>query len=205
MTQAPVFRSVLGEAAWQRLGEVVRRHYSLRAFSGDSVTVRGRMDEVWRGRWAWLLLPAGRLFGALVPYQGRDVPIEVHYRCHPDSARLSWDRCFHFAGRPVFHFRSFMEAAPHTRHEVVEYVRFGLGLRLRVSAEDGALVFRDAGYVWRLGRGPRVPLPLHLLLGRAYVEERPVPGDDGAFTMQMRIRHPWWGDVFRYSGRFRLD
>ena len=77
--------------------------------------------------------------------------------------------------------------------------------RRHVRQEDGALVFRDAGYVWRPGRGLRVPLPLHLLLGRAYVEERPVPNDAGAFTMQMRIRHPWWGDVFRYSGRFRLD
>ncbi|MFT4268438.1 MAG: DUF4166 domain-containing protein [Xenophilus sp.] len=205
MTPAPVFRSVLGEAGWQRLGDVVRRHYSLRPFSDDQVTVRGRMDEVWRGRWAWLLLPAGRLFGALVPHRGRDVPIEVHYRCHPDSARLSWDRRFHFPGRPVFHFRSFMETAPAAPREVIEYVRFGLGLRLRVSAEDGALVFRDAGYVWRPGRGLRMPLPLHLLLGRAYVEERPVPGDADAFTMRMHIRHPWWGDVFRYSGRFRLD
>ena len=35
--------------------------------------------------------------------------------------------------------------------------------RLRVTAEDGALVFRDLGTVWRLGRW-HLPLPLHLLL-----------------------------------------
>jgi hypothetical protein len=58
--------------------------------------------------------------------------------------------------------------------EVIEYVRFGIGMRLAVSAEDGALVFRDLGYVWRIA-GLRIPLPLGLLLGTAYVEERPDP------------------------------
>lgn len=203
-TSTPVFQTVLGDADWQRLGTVVRRHYSLQPFSDDQMTVRGHMDEVWHAPLAALLMPAGRLFGALVPHQGREVPIDVHYRCQPGDAGLYWDRRFHFPGRAVFHFRSHMEVADSARHEVIEYVRFGLGLRLRVTAEDGALVFRDVGYVWRLGP-LRLPMPLHLLLGRAYVEERPVPGDDGAFTMKMRLRHPWWGELFRYSGRFRLD
>jgi len=204
MTHTPVFQDVLGNADWHRLGAVVRRHYGLRPYSDDRMTVRGRMDEVWRARCAALLMPAGGFFGALVPHTGRDVPIEVHYRCRPQDAALYWDRCFHFPGRPVFHFRSHMTVADAARHEVIEWVRFGLGLRLRVTAEDGALVFRDLGTVWRLGRW-HLPLPLHLLLGRAYVEERPVAGDEGAFTMKMAIRHPLWGEVFRYSGRFRLD
>jgi hypothetical protein len=199
----PVFQTVLGNADWQRLGRVVREHYSLRPFTNDRMTVRGHMDEVWHARIATLFMPMGRLFGALVPHQGRDVPIDVHYSCRSTDACLYWDRRFRFPGRPVFHFRSHMEVADTTRHEVVEYVRFGLGLRLRVTAEDGALVFRDAGYVWRIGR-LQLPMPLHLVLGRAYVEERPVPGDEGAFTMKMTIRHPWWGELFRYSGRFRL-
>ncbi|PZQ73853.1 MAG: DUF4166 domain-containing protein [Variovorax paradoxus] len=204
MTHTPVFQTVLGDADWQRLGAVVRRHYGLRPRSEDHMTVRGRMDEVWHAPWAALLMPAGRLFGALVPHTGRDVPIEVNYRCRPQDAGLYWDRCFHFEGQPVFHFRSHMTVADAARHEVVEWVRFGLGLRLRVTAEEGALVFRDVGYVWRIGR-LQLPLPLHLLLGRAHVEERPVPGDAGAFTMKMAIGHPLWGEVFRYSGRFRLD
>lgn len=42
---------------------------------------------------------------------------------------------------------------------MIEYVRFGIGMRLAVSAEEGALVFRDLGYVWRVA-GLRIPLPL---------------------------------------------
>jgi hypothetical protein len=202
MTQPPVFQQALGPA-WERLGEVVRRHYAMAPFSGDQVCVRGVMSEVWHAPWATLLMPFGRLFGALVPHTGSHVPIEVHYSCRPANAHLYWDRVFHFPGRPLFHFRSHMEHDAGKGAEVIEYVRLGIGMRLAVSAEDGALVFRDLGYVWRIA-GLRIPLPLGLLLGTAYVEERPDPDDADRFTMQMRLRHRWFGDVFRYSGRFHL-
>lgn len=202
MTRQPVFQQVLGPA-WEQLGDVVRRHYTMAPFSDDNVCVRGVMSEVWHAPWAALLMPFGRLFGALVPHTGSNVPIDVHYRCRPGNAHLYWNRVFHFAGQPPFHFRSHMEHDARRGSEVVEYVRFGIGMRLAVSVEEGALVFRDLGYVWRIA-GLRMALPLGLLLGTAYVEERPDPHDPDHFTMRMRLRHRWFGDVFRYSGRFHL-
>jgi hypothetical protein len=202
MKSAPVFQQVLGPA-WEQLGDVVRRHYTMAPFSDDNVCVYGVMSEVWHAPWAALLMPFGRFFGALVPHTGTDVPIEVHYRCHPGDAHLYWNRVFHFCDKPPFHFRSHMEHDARHGSEVIEYVRFGVGMRLAVSAEEGALVFRNLGYVWRIA-GLRIPLPLGLLLGTAYVEERPDPRDADHFTMRMRLRHRWFGDVFRYSGRFHL-
>ena len=198
----PVFQQALGPA-WDRLGDVIRRHYAMTPFSDDHVCVRGVMNEVWHAPWAALLMPFGRLFGALVPHQGKDVPIEVHYRCRPDNATLYWDRVFHFPGKAPFHFRSHMTHDAARGAEVVEYVRFGIGMRLAVSAEDGALVFHDRGYVWRLGT-LHIPLPLGLFMGTARVEERPDPHSPEHFTMRMRLHHRWFGDVFRYSGRFHL-
>ncbi|WP_185983195.1 DUF4166 domain-containing protein [Aureimonas mangrovi] len=195
----PIFQTVLGKA-WHDLGEVIRRHYFLRPFGEDAITVRGTMDEVEHSAIAALLIPLARVFGALVPYKGRDVPIEVHYATRPDDEALYWDRVFHFEGRPPFHFRSRMEHAG--RGQVIEFVRFGVGTRLRVSAKNGVLVFHDEGYVWRLF-GINVPIPLGLLLGRAYIEERPVNHD--TFTMRMDLVHPLFGEIFRYSGRFKLD
>lgn len=198
----PVFQQVLGPG-WDQLGDAIRRHYAMAPFSNAHVCVRGTMDEVHHAPWARLLMPLGRLFGALVPYTGTGVPIEVHYRCRPGNALLYWDRIFSFEGRAPFHFRSHMAHAATGGGEVTEYVRFGIGMRLAVSAEEGALVFRDLGYIWRLGK-LRLPLPLGLLLGTAYVEERPDPHDADRFTMKMVLHHRWFGDVFRYSGRFRL-
>jgi hypothetical protein len=112
---------------------MIRRHYAMPPFSNAHVCVRDTMDEVHHAPWARLLMPFGRLFGALVPYTGSGVPIEVQI----------------------------------------------------------------------LGR-LRLPLPLGLLLGTACVEERPDPHDADRFTMRRVLRHRWFGDVFRYSGRFRL-
>ncbi len=196
---APIFERVLGED-WTKLGAIVRRHYSLRPFTRDAVTVRGTMDEVWHSNLVKVLLPLARLAGALVPYRGRDVPVAVHYAAREGDGTLHWDRIFRFAERPPFHFRSHMECAD--GNEVIEFVRLGIGLRLAVTAEAGALVFRSRGYIWRLfGRDWR--LPLHLVLGQAYVEERPADGD--RFTMRMNLVHPLFGELFRYSGRFTVD
>lgn len=192
----PVFREVLGED-WHELGGIVRRHYFLRPFSDDRICVKGTMREVHHSAFARLLLPLARIAGALVPYRGTDVPIEVHYTARPDDATIHWDRVFHFPGRRPFHFRSHMEQTAANR--VIEFVRFGIGMRLRVTAEDGALVFRDEGYIWRLF-GVDVPLPMGLLMGRAYVEERPV--DEESFSMRMSLKHPLFGELFRYDGTF---
>lgn len=194
----PVFHEVLGED-WDRLGEVIRRHYFLRPFSNDAICVRGTMQEVHHSTVAKLLIPMARIFGALVPYRGTDVPIEVHYNARPDDGAIYWNRVFHFASRTPFQFRSHMEHIGGRR--VIEFVRFGVGMRLRVTAEDGALVFRDEGYVWRL-LGIDVPLPLGLLMGRAYVEERPV--DANRFSMRMTLTHALLGQLIRYEGNFSL-
>ncbi|WP_182086465.1 DUF4166 domain-containing protein [Aureimonas sp. ME7] len=194
----PVFREVVGEEAWARLGSAVRRHYFLRPDTDDAITVRGRMGEVRHSALATLILPFARIAGALVPYQGRDVPIEVHYRVR--GPRIHWDRVFHFPGRAPFHFRSFMVRSG--SGEVIEFVRLGIGMRMRVSVENGALVFRGAGYVWRLF-GRDWPIPAGLLLGRAEVVEGPCEGPD-RFEMAMHLRHPLFGELFRYDGRFEL-
>ena len=117
----PVFQQALGPG-WHQLGDVIRRHYTMAPFSNAHVCVRGTMDEVHHAPWARVLMPFGRLFGALVPYTGTRVPIEVHYRCRPGDALLYWDRVFSFEGRAPFHFRSHMAHAPAGGGEVIEYL-----------------------------------------------------------------------------------
>lgn len=200
MTSAslPIFQQILGDD-WERLGAIIRRHYFLRPFSYDQICVKGTMHDVHHSTFAKLLIPLARIFGALVPYRGKNVPIEVHYTTRPDDATIHWDRIFHFPGRAPFHFLSYMEQIGPGK--VIEFVRFGVGMKLHVAAEDGALVFRDEGYIWRLF-GVDVPLPMALLMGSAYIEERPV--DENRFTMRMTLTHPLFGQFFRYEGSFAL-
>lgn len=194
----PVFQTVLGDE-WHDLGDIVRRHYVLRPFSDDYICVTGTMQEVYHSSIAKLLIPFGRVFGALVPYRGADIPIDVHYNASRDNGAIYWDRVFQFPGRRPFHFKSHLEQTGDKR--VIEFVRFGVGMRLRVTAEEGALVFRDEGYIWRVF-GIDIPIPVGLLFGKAYVEERPI--DSESFSMKMTLRHRLFGELFRYRGRFTI-
>jgi len=194
----PIFKTVLGNQ-WMQLGSIVRQHYSLTPFSQDYVRVDGVMEEIHHSLIAKLLIPFGVLFGAVVPFRGANVPVSVHYSSSPDDANLYWDRVFQFRNQKNFHFKSYMHHV--SSNEVIEYVRFGVGMRLRVTAEDGALVFRDEGYVWRLF-GHTLPIPAGLFFGNAYVEERPI--DANSFSMKMELAHPLFGTLFRYRGHFSI-
>lgn len=194
---APVFQTVLG-SDWTSLGDIVQRHYFLRPHSTDYMCVTGEMIEIHHSTVAKLVIPIGLLFGAVVPYRGSNVPTDVHYNSSTDNSNIYWDRVFKFDSGH-FHFRSHME--PLSCNEVIEFVRFGLGVRLHVSTENGALVFREKGYLWRIF-GYDLPIPGRWLMGRVYVEERPI--DDDHFSMKMTLTHPAFGELFRYSGKFQL-
>ena len=195
----PIFQTILADS-WENLGSVIRRHYFLRPFSDDYVCVRGEMSEIHHSLIAKLFIPFALLFGAVVPYRAKNVPIDVHYNACRKDANIYWDRVFKFSEKKHFHFKSHME---HVRdNEVIEFVRFGVGMRLKVTAENGAIVFRDNGYIWRLF-GRNIPVPIGLFLGSAYVEERPV--DENHFSMKMILKHPIFGVMFRYEGIFGLE
>ncbi|MAZ66545.1 MAG: hypothetical protein CMF25_05495 [Kangiellaceae bacterium] len=198
MINKSVFQIVLGDD-WERLGAVVRRHYFLKPESDDYICVSGEMLDTSHSAIAKLLIPFGLLFGALVPFKGKNIPTDVHYNASPSNSNIYWNRVFKFA-RGNFHFKSHM--VPVASNHVIEYVRFGVGIRLRVTAEEGALVFRDIGYVWNVF-GFLIPIPGKWLMGNVYVEERPV--DDNRFSMQMILTHPWFGVLFKYSGHFALS
>jgi len=194
----PIFKTILG-ADWTKLGNIVRRHYSLKPYSEDYVRVDGVMEEIHHSLFAKLLIPFGLLFGAIVPYRAKNVPISVHYTSCTNDTNLYWDRVFQLRPDKLFHFKSYMQ---HTSgNEVIEYVRFGVGMRLLVTAEDGAMVFRDAGYIWKVF-GFNLPVPAGLLFGKAYVEERPI--DENTFSMRLELRHPVFGILFHYRGQFSI-
>lgn len=198
MNENSVFQIVLG-ADWDNLGPIIQRHYFLKPKSTDYICVSGEMTEITHSLFAKLLIPFGVLFGAVVPFKGKDVPVDVHYSSNPNNQNIYWDRVFKFS-RGDYHFKSHME--PVKKNEVIEFVRFGVGIRLAVTVENGALVFRDLGYLWRL-LGHNIPIPGRWLMGKVYVEERPI--DERYFSMKMTLIHPLFGALFKYAGEFELS
>jgi hypothetical protein len=158
---------------------------------------RGAMDV--RMNWlGWLFARACRLIGTpLAPWPGVGVPVAVSVRSLPGGAIL-WERAYAYRGRPGLNIASRKEAAPDG--SLLEITRGGLGMRLAVTVEAGAIIFRSTAYFWRLGV-VRLPIPTWLTPGRACVVHRDLGG--GRFHFELSFVHPLAGETFVNAGDFR--
>jgi hypothetical protein len=197
--QLPVIRKALGNQ-WQHLGKVVRQHYDISPGTDSDMLIEGIMGEVYHSAIAKLFLIPGRLFGALVPYRGKQIPTQVrNWTLSDNDKAMFWHRTLQFPAHSPIIFRSRME---HVRgNEIIEFVRFGMGIRMLLSVRDAALVYESVGYVWKIG-GVSLPIPGWAILGNAVIIERPL--SDKEFDIDFIIRHPLFGRTFAYSGRFSI-
>ena len=189
----PDFRALLGEAAWARLPAAVQARFATGAHATPCVYA-GRMSV--RATWlGWAFAQVCRLIGTpLAPWVGEDVPVEVSVSPAPRGG-ITWSRLYRFAGHAPTAVSSRKLMSP--KGDLLEVVRGGLGMRLIVTEEDGAMIFRSLGYV--LQAGPwALPLPAVLTPGQAWVEHRDLGG--GAFRFSLRFIHALAGED-RADGR----
>jgi hypothetical protein len=197
----PLLRRALGEDAWHRLAPVVRRHYGISPTDGTPRVLRGVMEEIFHAPIVKPWLALARNFEALVPYQGRDVPTEVRNWTDPaQPGALFWHRTFSFPDDRRTVFSSRMVAGADS--ELLELLRLGVGIRMRVSERDGALVFTGKNHCWRLGTA-LISIPNWALLGDAAIVETAVSEDE--LRVDFEIVHPLFGRTFGYRGRFLLE
>ena len=196
----PVMKAALGED-WFRLDEAVRRHYDLTPGQESEMNMNGTMQEVDHSRIAKLYLIPGRVFGALIPYRGENVAVSVrNWTTTANRRAMFWHRVFDFGTNRKAVFASRMEYIG--GNEIIEYVRFGLGIRMRLSVENGALIYRSSGYQWDIAAA-KLPIPTWLILGDGEIVETGI--SDTEFSMSFRMRHPVFGKTFSYSGNFGIE
>jgi len=81
------------------------------------------MDIVDHSTISKAIIPFGMIFGAIVPYRVKNVPIQVHYSSNPENPNPYWDRIFYLRNGKKFRFKSHMKHLE--GNEVIEFVRFG--------------------------------------------------------------------------------
>jgi hypothetical protein len=194
----PVFKQAL-QTRWDALAPIIQTHYGLTPFTKKSLLLKGSMESVSHSMFANFLIPFTTLVGAFVPYRGKNIPVEVVNRSHRDKPGFYWQRTFFFESRKPFIFRSVMHRTG--PQEITEYVRFGFGIRFKLREKNGGLIYHDKGYVWKGGKRS-IPVPVNLLVGKAYIEEMPV--SDTEFSMNMELTHPIYGQTFQYKGMFSI-
>jgi len=198
--QQPVIKKALGEN-WEKLADTVKQHYDITPGKPSNMLIKGVMDEVYHSAIAKLFILPGRIFGALVPYKGKNIPTEVRNWTASDNHKaMFWHRTLAFPGKPPVIFESRME---HIKDdEIIEYVRYGMGIRMRISVKDNALIFNSIGYVWQLGK-IKIPIPTWAILGNAKITEKAISDDQ--FFIDFQIIHPLFGRTFAYSGVYRCS
>lgn len=198
-TKSPVIAQALGEE-WHQLHPLVKRHYGIAPGTKSRVVIEGEMREVHFSRRAAPLIHTARLFGALVAERASSIPVQVINTTRHDDPAMHWHRTFHYPDGRVRTFQSRMVHAG--GNEIIEYVRFGLGIRMAMSVVDGALLFESRGFHWGNNPAAGLPIPDLLLLGRSRIVERAVT--DEQFEIEFDTRHPLYGRSFGYNGTFRI-
>jgi len=174
---------------WEKLPAALQAHYRF-----GTTTDTGSM-AIEYPRFMQAYLSALRLVGALVNRRSPAVATVVNKRVVGD--RQYWRRTITYPDGKVIHFNSFWVHAG--GNQVIEYVNPLLGLQMAVHLDEDRLHYRGVRFVVKLG-SRLLPIPEWLVLGHTTIVEEAV--GDSRFVMDFRLTHPWFGQVFRYSGEF---
>jgi hypothetical protein len=139
------FRTLLGEAAWMQLPDAVRKRFSKCLAPGDIIVYRGEVLATKLSRAGRVLSFLARAIGAPLPLtDGATGPALVVVSEDAHLGGQCWLRIYNRPGR----FPQAIHSAKRFRGAtgLEEYVGYGIGMALRVTVEDGALLFRSAGY-----------------------------------------------------------
>ena len=197
MMNTSLMQRVLGED-WAALPPVIQRHYQITT-PQQVITVTGNMNIDYP-YWLTPAIKLLRLFGALVDLKGEGFAVQVKKWQQTDPSILYWRRHIRAAdnGRPcVFASRMVWQQD----HELIELVGMGFGIRLKLSVEQGKLVYQSRGHLLKLGP-LTLPIPDSLLLGHAIITEQALSED--TFQLDFKITHPLWGKTYYYGGIFEV-
>jgi len=149
----------------------------------------------------WLFAQACRLIGTpLAPYRGTDVPMIIELSQDSILGGVAWHRTYEFPGGRMFTVRSTKCEAG--RKEFVEHIGCGFLMRLRLTEEDGNLVFTSTRYEVRLfGRNCRIPS--WLTPGETTVRHEQLTG--ARFRFSLSVDHPQLGRTIFQVGEFYSD
>lgn len=186
-----MFKNILSNQ-WTSLSPVLQKHYGIS--NGEEIKMQGELD-VKHGRFIKLLMPLIRLTGAFVPVEGDKFVVTVKNKRIGDF--FYWHRIFQKDNK-IYEFNSKMQQF---NNDIIEFVGFGVGIRMGLHVSNGGLVYEDKGYVLKIGK-KIIPIPLHILMGKSAIEEYAGNDNSNDFNMRFIVNHPWFGFAFSYSGYF---
>lgn len=190
MAEISMMQRALG-VQWDALAPALKAHYAL-ANNRDVGVLSVEYPKAMQ--WPLNFL---RLFGTLINQSTQHAPTQVskwmtgeqqqwRRRVELPTQVMAFDSTWHYCGG----------------NELIEYVKPYLGLKMAVTVHDGKLYYAGRSYILKLGK-LLIPIPEALVLGHTTIEE--VGVDNVHFTMDFRLHHPLFGQIYRYAGHFHTE
>lgn len=193
------FRRLVPRTAWDALPVDIRHRFSKRLCGPSVATYSGEIVWTRLSAAGWLLAQLCRLIGAPLPVaRSGPAPAAVAVSEDRASGGQCWTRLYGRRRGPPQVIHSAKRFAGTTGLE--EHIGGGFGMALIVRAEVDALVFASNHYFWQAGR-IRLRLPRWLAPGETMVTHRHLGA--GRFAFDLRVAHPWLGELVNQHAVFR--
>jgi hypothetical protein len=192
------FRALVGEARWAQLPAPVQRRFSKRLAPGETIVYRGAVVSTELSRAGRALAFLARAIGAPLPVTNGATGAAVVVVSEDDAlGGQSWTRMYARPGR----FPQVVHSAKRFRGAtgLEEYVGYGVGMALKVTVEERALVFRSEHFFVGLGKW-RWRLPRLLEPGVMRIIHREEGG--GRFAFALELTHPVLGRLISQLAYF---
>lgn len=195
-SEGQLFKSQVGEN-WKNLSPNIQKRFDTDPPHNKPLKYDGIMTRVECSVLGKIFANLIRFSGALLPYSGTNVPVDIEVYTKPDRLDIFKNRVYFFPSKKPFTFKSNM--CLDKNGDVLEFVGFGLGMKIIVFEKEGNLHFKDNGYFWQIGR-LRIPLPRLLTPGNTYL----IHSDMGEkqFGILIDITHPLFGRMYYQEGIF---
>lgn len=180
---------------WHQLPPALQNHYKHDSNAVNQASGFLDIDYPWFMQWPLSLF---RLMGALVNKRGKQV--KTHISKTMIDGKQHWHRNIEFSDGKIINFQSVFVA--NKGNEFIEYTNAFVGLKMQAFVENNTLRYESKGYILKLGQ-LKIPIPEWMALGHASIIESEYSKDDEqTFNMDFRLRHPLFGEIFCYKGRF---
>jgi hypothetical protein len=193
------FRTLLGRTAWASLPAAVQQRFGKRPAGGAAVTYVGEITECRMSRAGFLLARLCLAIGGPLPlHRDVGVPAVVAVTEDPSTGGQFWTRIY---GRKDGFPRVILSRKRFSGPTgLEEYLGYGIGIALKLSADSTALHFHSDHYF--LSVGPlRVRLPGFLAPGALTISH--VAYQDEWFAFVLDLRHRRLGELIHQTCVFR--
>jgi len=193
------FRALLSSDDWASLPPAVRRRFSKRLSDGATSVYAGRVTHCEMTRAGRLLAEALRFVGAPLPLSREiGLPSIVTVTEEGASGGQNWTRVFARAsGFPQIIHSTKRFCGP---TGLEEYLGCGIRMALKLSVENGALVFTSTRYTVSIGT-ISVTLPRWLSPGMTRVTHRET--GPGEFLFTLELTHALFGALVCQKALYR--